>query len=90
MKRKLFYFGLEPLKARYTYQLCKEWMPKAFEPYARRLDFVEVEGEMVDQEIKVGAVLDAVGRGVYSLSQCNQFLKMINEGKVKDNDMNLG
>ena len=33
MKRNLFYFGLEPLKARYTYQLCKEWMPKTFEKY---------------------------------------------------------
>ena len=87
MKRNLFYFGLEPLKARYTYQLCKEWMPRAFEPYAKNIDFIEVEGEMVDQEIKVGAVLDAVGRGVYSLSQCNKFLKMINEGKVKDNDI---
>ena len=40
--RNLFYFGLEPLKARYTYQLCKEWMPKTFEPYADKINFVEV------------------------------------------------
>ena len=37
MKRNLFYFGLEPLKARYTYQLCKEWMPKTFEKYDDKL-----------------------------------------------------
>lgn len=88
MKRKLFYFGLEPLKARYTYQLCKEWMPKTFEPYAHKLQFVEVDGEFdPDQEIKVGAVLDAIGRGKYSLSQCQNFLKMIYDGLVKDGDI---
>ena len=55
-KRKVFYFGLEPLKARYTYQLCKEWIPATFEPYKDQLEFVEVEGEFdPDQEIKVGA-----------------------------------
>ena len=29
-KPNLFYFGLEPLKARYTYQLSTRWMPEAF------------------------------------------------------------
>lgn len=88
MKRRLFYFGLEPLKARYTYQLCKEWMPATFEPYKDRLEFIEVEGEFdPDQEIKVGAVLDAIGRGKYSLSQCNKFLQMIYDGTVRDGDI---
>ena len=40
MKRNVFYFGLEPLKARYTYQLCEEWMPKTFEAYKDRLNFI--------------------------------------------------
>ena len=88
MKRRLFYFGLEPLKARYTYQLCKEWMPATFEPYKDRLEFIEVEGEFdPDQEIKVGAVLDAIGRGKYSLSQCEKFLQMIYDGTVRDGDI---
>jgi glycosyltransferase involved in cell wall biosynthesis len=88
MKRRLFYFGLEPLKARYTYQLCKEWMPATFEPYKDRLEFIEVEGEFdPDQEIKVGAVLDAIGRGKYSLTQCESFLKMIYDGTVRDGDI---
>lgn len=88
MKRNIFYFGLEPLKSRYTYQLSKEWMPKTFEPYAHKLRFIEINGEFdPDQEIKVGAVLDAIGRGKYSLSQCQTFLKYIYEGKVNDGDI---
>lgn len=88
MRKKLFYFGLEPLKARYTYQLCKEWMPATFEPYSDKLEFVEIEGEFdPDQEIKVGAVLDAIGRGKYSLTQCNNFLKLIYDGCVRDGDI---
>jgi glycosyltransferase involved in cell wall biosynthesis len=87
-KRKLFYFGLEPLKARYTYQLCKEWMPAAFEPYRDQIDFIEVEGEFdEDQEIKVGAVLDAIGRGKYSLTQCNTFLQHIYSNNVSSGDI---
>ena len=88
MKRNLFYFGLEPLKARYTYQLCKEWMPKTFEKYDDKLNFIDVEGEFdPDCEIKVGAVLDAIGRGKYSLSQCQNFLQMLYDDKVQDGDI---
>ena len=87
-KRKVFYFGLEPLKARYTYQLCKEWMPATFEPYKDILQFIDIEGEFdPDQEIKVGAVLDAIGRGKYSLTQCQRFLQHIYDGDVQDNDV---
>jgi len=88
--RKLFYFGLEPLKARYTYQLSKEWMPATFEPYqkAGKLTFVDVPGEFdPDQQIKVGAVLDAVGRGKFAMSQCSNFLDMLNIDQVKDGDV---
>ena len=88
MKRNLFYFGLEPLKARYTYQLCKEWMPKTFEKYSDKLNFIDVEGDFdPDCEIKVGAVLDAIGRGKYSLSQCQNFLQMLYDDKVQDGDI---
>lgn len=86
--RKVFYFGLEPLKARYTYQLCKEWMPAAFDEYKDKIQFVEIEGEYdPDGQIKVGAVLDAIGRGKYGLSQCQKFLDMISNDEVKDNDV---
>ena len=88
--RKVFYFGLEPLKARYTYQLSKQWMPATFAPYetAGELEFIDIPGEFdPDQQIKVGAVLDAVGRGKFAMSQCSNFLDMINTDQVKDGDV---
>ena len=87
--KKVFYFGLEPLKARYTYQLSKEWMPNAFKPYVdnKKIKFIDVEGEFdPDQQIKIGAVLDAVGRGKFAMSQCSNFLDMINNDMVHDGD----
>ena len=88
--RTIWYFGLEPLKARYTYQLSKEWIPATFAPYekAGKLKFVDVPGEFdPDQQIKVGAVLDAVGRGKFAMSQCSNFLNMLNIDQVKDGDV---
>jgi glycosyltransferase involved in cell wall biosynthesis len=88
--KNIFYFGLEPLKARYTYQLSKEWIPATFAPYekAGKLKFIEVPGEFdPDQQIKVGSVLDAVGRGKFAMSQCSNFLDMLNIDQVKDGDV---
>jgi len=86
--RNLFYFGLEPLKARYTYQLSKEWMPATFKPYADQLEFIDIEGDFdPDQQIKIGAVLDAVGRGKFAMSQCANFLDMLNRDEVKNGDI---
>ena len=86
--KKVFYFGLEPLKARYTYQLSKEWMPATFEPYSDKVKFIDVEGEFdPDQQIKVGAVLDAVGRGKFAMSQCSNFLDMLNKDEVNNGDV---
>jgi len=90
--RTVWYFGLEPLKARYTYQLSKQWMPATFAPYEKegKLKFIDVPGEYdLDQQIKVGAVLDAVGRGKYAMSQCSNFLDMLNIDLVKDGDVIL-
>ena len=88
--KNLFYLGLEPLKARYTYQLSKEWIPASFEPYVKsgKINFIDVEGDFdPDQQIKVGAVLDAVGRGKFAMSQCITLLDMINDGTVKSGDI---
>jgi glycosyltransferase involved in cell wall biosynthesis len=88
--KKIFYFGLEPLKARYTYQLSKEWMPATFAPYEKTgaIKFIDVEGEFdPDQQIKVGAVLDAVGRGKFAMSQCSNFLDMLNRDEVSNGDV---
>lgn len=86
--KRVFYFGLEPLKARYTYQLSKEWMPNAFAEYSSQIEFVDVPGEFdPDQQIKVGAVLDAVGRGKFAMSQCSNFLDMLNRDEVREGDV---
>ena len=88
--KNIFYFGLEPLKARYTYQLSKEWMPATFAPYVANgtANFIDIEGEFdEDQQIKVGAVLDAIGRGKYSLTQCQNFLQRIYRDEVKSGDV---
>ena len=87
-KKNLFYFGLEPLKARYTFQLSAKWMPEAFELQNDKINFIDVTGEFdEDAEIKVGAVLDAVGRGKFAMSQCSNFLESIRQGHVKDGDI---
>ena len=87
--KNIFYFGLEPLKARYTYQLSKEWMPNAFKSYENsKIKFIDIEGKFdPDQQIKIGAVLDAVGRGKFAMSQCSNFLDMLNNDEVKDGDV---
>jgi hypothetical protein len=90
-KPTVFYFGLEPLKARYTYQLSTKWMPEAFGLQSDKVNFVDIPGEFDEtQEIKVGAVLDAVGRGKYAMSQCANFLDMLNKDIVKDGDIVFG
>lgn len=88
--RNLFYFGLEPLKSRYTYQLSKEWMPDTFLKYVenKTINFIDVQGDYDEsQEIKIGSVLDAVGRGKFAMSQCSRFLDMLNNNLVKNGDI---
>lgn len=88
--KNLFYFGLEPLKSRYTYQLSKEWMPDTFLKYVenKTINFIDVQGDYDEsQEIKIGSVLDAVGRGKFAMSQCSRFLDMLNDGIVKNGDI---
>ena len=87
--RNLFYFGLEPLKERYTYQLSNEWMPLSFKKHKNKLAFNNIEGYYVNKNNRInkGVVLDATGRGKWSLNQCSNFLNLIEKGLVKDNDI---
>ena len=65
-------------------------MPDAFQPYVdkKQLEFIDVEGDFdPDQQIKIGAVLDAVGRGKFAMSQCSNFLDMLNRGEVNNGDI---
>lgn len=88
MKNTLWYFGLESVKGRYTQQLSEEWMPYSFER-SRPGDWevVSIPGKTSTDEILVGQVLDGCGRSLYSLSQCQNFIKLISEGKVKSGDI---
>lgn len=83
--KNLFYFGLEPLKERYTYQLSNKWMPNAFK--SKPFRFIPMSGIENDNNIKVGQVLDAVGRGKYAMQQCSNFLDKIQAGEVKKGDV---
>lgn len=88
MKRKLFYFGLESLASRYTGQLTNEWAPAAFNTFSDKLEFVNIPGDVNEHgDVAVGMVLDAVGRGIYSMSQVQYFLNLIRKGEVKENDI---
>lgn len=88
MKRKLFYFGLESLASRYTGQLTNEWAPAAFATFSDKMEFVNIPGDVNEHgDVAVGMVLDAVGRGIYSMSQVQYFLNLIRKGEVKENDI---
>jgi len=84
--RRLFYFGLEPLAARYTKQLCEDWFPKAVAAVSPSTLFVKIEGCQVEAQITVGAVLDATGRGMYACRQVENFMREIRSGSVSNDD----
>ncbi len=87
-KPKLYYFGLESLKSRYTQQLSQEWFPEAMKEYSNSVDFVPISGENQEQgDVKVGVVLDAIGRGLYSMNQCKNFLLKIQNEEVEPGDI---
>lgn len=83
--KNIFYFGLESVNSRYTQQLCQEWIPSTFKKHSN-VKLIDVFGQSTSKEIKVGSVLDATGRGIFSLSQCGLFLTMIKEGMVENGD----
>lgn len=87
MKRNIFYFPLEPVKSRYTYQLSSSWMPDSLSKFDWNI--VVIDGELQqEKDIKVGHVLDSIGRSVFSFSQMSNFLKNhLDKGIVKNDDI---
>ena len=83
--KNLWYFGLEPLKERYTYQLSEEWIPETFRH--EKVNFIQLRGNIETGTIRVGSVLDAYGRGAYAMSQCQKFMSAISAGLVKNGDV---
>lgn len=84
-RKNIWYFGLEPLRERYTYQLSNEWTPESYKGYD--VKFISLYGKSGSGQIKNGQVLDAVDRGIYSMSQVASMLKRIDE--VQDGDVIL-
>lgn len=80
----IFYFGIPHVKNRTTGQQTSNWIPNAYNRLG--IDIIQVEGEEVDSEVKVGVVLDSTGRGIYSLTQNASFLKLIRMGQVNNGD----
>lgn len=84
--RNLFYFGLEPLKSRYTYQLSQQWIPATFKN--AQINFINIPGDyQKSKDIKIGNVLDATGRGKFAMTQCINFLEFVEKSLVKNNDI---
>lgn len=83
----LFYFPLEPVKSRYTFQLSNFWMPESFKQFDWNV--ITINGdELEENDIKIGHVLDSIGRSIYSISQIKNFLQnYLDKGLVKNNDI---
>lgn len=82
-----FYVPIESLKARYTSQLCEQWMPAAFDTIAKDLPWTKwqcVEAPAVSENIKTGSVLDAVNRGIVCLSQMQSLLENLDSVATGD------
>ena len=83
--RKLFHMGLESYQERYTFQLT-DWSERAFK--RRGIDYEIVTGQELDntKAIQVGQVLDAHGRGYYSLTQMANLIQKMRNGEVTGED----
>lgn len=86
---RFWYFGLEPLNARYTQQLGEVWVPAAFADVNLdgAAEFVDVPRLDVSREIGTGSVLDAVNRNRVALRQCDAMLRAMADGRVSDGDV---
>jgi len=83
----LYYMPLEPYMERYTYLMSAKdgWTEDNFKRDG--VDFVRIEGQSIGTgTINHGVVLDACGRSYYALSQIQQAVALINEGKITEND----
>lgn len=74
----LHYFGLEPIKNRYTEQLTNSWFPEHLR-YGAQIAATDVQMAAYSpwhktEEIKSGVVLDAVQRSCTALLQSHEFI----------------
>lgn len=80
----LYHLPIEPYETRYTADWIQQFeneFDKAGVPYKTIL------GTMLTSKINEGSVLDACGTNIFKLSQLQSMIQLINDGKVKDNDI---
>jgi glycosyltransferase involved in cell wall biosynthesis len=86
----LYYFPLESYKARYTCQLSARgyegWLESRW--LERNIKYKRIEPKIkVNETIKSGCVLDGCQRGIYSCLQIAEFLKLLQKGKIRNDDI---
>lgn len=88
----LYYVPLEQIPERYTYQLSKPvdgWMEKNFREAAQigPTGYKRIDGIETVNSIKVGQVLDAVGRSVHCFKQTTHILELMQAGQIRSDDI---
>jgi glycosyltransferase involved in cell wall biosynthesis len=87
----LYYFPLEPYKARYTCQLSARgkdgWLESKW--LDEDIDYMRIEPSMKfkDEDIHGGEVLDGCKRGIWSCYQIIDFLKLVQQNKITSEDI---
>jgi len=84
--RTLYYVGLESYQARYTLQLT-DWNVEVFRRRGIQHHLVNGQQLTQDEQIHTGQVLDAHGRSYWALSQCMELVKLMQSGKVTNEDV---
>lgn len=88
MSKKLFYMPLEGYKQRYTHQwsapqtgwLERRWIEHSI-PYER------IDGVQSTREIKVGSVVDGIGRSTFCFSQIEKLLLKMEKGEITNDSV---
>jgi glycosyltransferase involved in cell wall biosynthesis len=87
--KTFWYVPIESLKARYTDQLCNEWIPRTFDfvsdTFSLYYTWQVADPPRVSEEITIGSVLDGVNRGVVSLQQMSWLLEQVH--RMSDDDV---
>jgi len=83
--KKLWNVPIETLDIRYTKQ-WNVWIPEYFRSIG--LDYETIYGdELVYNKIENGSFLDVVGTNYFKASQLQKICQLIQDGKVKENDV---
>lgn len=86
----VLYLPIEPLRSRYTEQLCTRWRPDGFRRVGIPEDAVlTVLGQSQGDDVETGRVLDAHGRMLYSLTQSAEVVRLLRDDYAVGDDVTL-